>query len=273
MESSPNIPSLYPVYLRYHDQHVILTTLQSLLEEACFDFAQKSFPQLLEQHGWDCYEAIELTEWTKVLPKYFMHLSQNLTKPFDEVIGLLRELRHSAVHRLRKTAAGIERLAENAQIFLAALNDLIRSQQLTIFRRQIRSTIEELQRNKDLLEGKLRSQLKQIRTKRAELDKWEKESTNNMVLEDQQLVRDIGEDVAMMVESIKSQKTEYEQEKGKMRENGEDGEISLDEVKPQDSMEFQGFQRSKSRYEELSGLEEEEEEFLEAVIQSNRIRN
>jgi hypothetical protein len=47
----------------------ITTGLRELVEEACFVYAQTHFPQLLARNGWDCPEAVELTEWSKLLPK------------------------------------------------------------------------------------------------------------------------------------------------------------------------------------------------------------
>ncbi|KAI3096101.1 hypothetical protein CBS147333_9643 [Penicillium roqueforti] len=118
-EINPAVPSLYPVYIHYRGQQVVLTAIQSLLEEGCFEFVQQHFPQIPKEHGWDCTEAVELTKWTNLFCQHSTQLKENLSRPLDEVISLLRELRHSAVHRLRKTTtAGIERLAENAQIFV-----------------------------------------------------------------------------------------------------------------------------------------------------------
>jgi hypothetical protein len=93
---------------------------------------------------------VELTEWTKLLPKYLGEMAT--TKERCELFHLLCELRHSAVHRLRKTAGGVQRLAENAQVFLEALNDPNRSERVSMLRRELSMAIEELKRNKVSLE-------------------------------------------------------------------------------------------------------------------------
>ncbi|KAJ5778434.1 hypothetical protein N7520_001680 [Penicillium odoratum] len=160
--TTESVQSLYPIYMHYRCQHLVLTTIQELVEESCFQFAQQNFPQVLAANGWDCPEAVELTEWIKILARQSNPL---LKPPLEQFIGLLRELRHSAVHRLRKTAAGVERLAENAQLFLTAWEDSIRSKKIECLRREVRSAIEELQRNKDLLERRLLAQLKEIQKK------------------------------------------------------------------------------------------------------------
>lgn len=198
------VRSLYPVYIQYRCQHLVLTTIQELLEESCFEFAQKHFPQLLAKNGWDCPEAVELTEWTKILSRHSGPLIKALKPCLNELIGLLRELRHSAVHRLRKPAAGVERLAENAQLFLEALEDSTRSAKVESLRRELRSAIEELKRNKDLFERRFLAQLKEIQKKRSELDLWEKNAKEAMVREDLQCSRDISEGLEIIVRRDKS---------------------------------------------------------------------
>ncbi|KUM56499.1 hypothetical protein ACN42_g10714 [Penicillium freii] len=198
------VRSLYPVYIHYRCQHLVLTTIQELLEESCFEFAQQHFTQLLAKNGWDCPEAVELTEWTKILSHHSNPVINTLKTPLNEFIGLLRELRHSAVHRLRKTAAGVERLAENAQLFLEALGDSTRSDKVESLRRELQSAIEELKRNKDLFERRLLAQLREIQKKRSELDVWEKNAKEAMIREDLQCSRDIGEGLEIIVRKVKS---------------------------------------------------------------------
>jgi len=137
-------------------------------------------------------------------------------KPIDELFGLLHELRHSAVHRLRKTANSIERLAENAQLFLEALDDSLRSEKVSVLRRELKGAIEELKRNKDLLEGKLNTQLKDIQRKRAELDMCEELAIKSMGLNDQQCLNDVGEELNGAVRNLISKETQNAKGKGKL---------------------------------------------------------
>ncbi|CZR68383.1 uncharacterized protein PAC_18282 [Phialocephala subalpina] len=56
--SSPPLPdSAIPFRL----QHRILCQTQRLLEECCYDFAERWLPSMLEANGWDAPEAVELT--------------------------------------------------------------------------------------------------------------------------------------------------------------------------------------------------------------------
>ncbi|KAL2864783.1 uncharacterized protein BJX67DRAFT_373614 [Aspergillus lucknowensis] len=128
-----------------------LTVIRRLVEEGRFTYAQRRFPQL-QVNGWDCLEVVELTKWIKVLSQYSYELV-TIEKPLDELFSNLRALRHSPVHRLRKTAIGVERLAENAQLFLETLDEVDRSERVSRLRGELKTAVEELQRNKDLLEG------------------------------------------------------------------------------------------------------------------------
>ncbi|KAL2845199.1 hypothetical protein BJY01DRAFT_235009 [Aspergillus pseudoustus] len=193
-------PSLYPVYINYRSQHLIMTSIQKLVEEACFAYAQSHFPQLLVKKGWDCPEAVELTEWTKLLPQYLGEMAT--TKKRSELLRLLCELRHSAVHRLRMTAAGVERLAENAQLFLEVLRDSDRLESVSRLRRELSMAIDELKRNKDFLEGRYIGELKEIQAKRAALDMWERNAKDAMINGDRQCLDDADKALARVVQCL-----------------------------------------------------------------------
>lgn len=219
MGRSKATPSLYPVYIHYRSQHLVTTSIQKLLEKGCFEFAQQHFPQLLAKNGWDCPEAVELTEWTKIFSQHSAQLTsyiKSAARPPHEIFDLLRELRHAAVHRLQKTAIGIERLAENAQLFLEALNDPFHSEKVSLLRQELRMAIEELQRNKDLLEGRLLAQTKDINARRAELDMWEEEAKNSMVKDDLQCLNDISEGLEKTIREVSSHEPDGGKGKGKM---------------------------------------------------------
>lgn len=202
------IRSLYPVYIHYRYQHQILTTIQELLKESCFEFSQRHFPYLLITKGQDYPEAVKLTEQTKILSRYSTPPFNDLKRPVNEFIILLRELRHSTIHRLRKTATSIKRLTKNAQLFLEALEDSNRSEKVERVRRELRTVIEELKRNKDLLERRLVAQLKEIEKKRSELDAQEKNAREGIIREDLQYSRDIGKLLQSVIRQVKSKDPE-----------------------------------------------------------------
>ncbi|PKX88600.1 uncharacterized protein P174DRAFT_72341 [Aspergillus novofumigatus IBT 16806] len=242
------IPSLYPVYIHYRSQHLITTSIQRLVEEACFAYAQNHFPQLLVRNGWDCPEAGELTEWTKLLPQYLGEMA-TINKR-SELFLLLCELRHSAVHRLQKTAGGVERLAENAQRFLEVLNDSSRSEKVSLLRRELSMVIEELKRNKDFLERRYLGELKEIQARRAALDMWEQDAKNAMINSDSQCLDDTDKILARVVQYLGPYGPTREDGKGKMPiecpELSDSEEEFLESVVAINSSDCQALQVAKS---------------------------
>ncbi|GFF67334.1 hypothetical protein IFM62136_06919 [Aspergillus lentulus] len=152
------------------------------------------------EESYEINEAVELTEWTKLLPRYLGEMAT--TKKRCELFHLLCELRHSAVHRLRMTAGGVERLAQNAQVFLEALDDSNRSQRVSMLRRELSMAIEELKRKKDFLEGRYLGELKEIQAKRAALDMWEQNAKNAMINGDSQCLDDTDKILARAVQYL-----------------------------------------------------------------------
>ncbi|OQD96418.1 hypothetical protein PENSOL_c016G02869 [Penicillium solitum] len=74
--SPTTVQSLYPVYIHYRSQHLVLTTIQELLEESCFEFALRHFPQLLAKNGWDCPKLLSLPNG----PKYSLATQHSRSK-------------------------------------------------------------------------------------------------------------------------------------------------------------------------------------------------
>lgn len=194
---TPTIPPLFPIYLLYRTQHQIVTTVQSILEECCYEFAEEHLSEVIATEEWDCPESVELTSWTKILLKN-QHLFAPaaltaLGRPLKTVLDTAAELRHTAVHRLRTSAKGIERLVRNAEALAKLLlNDSSRTRKIGTIRRELQSGTEELQRNKDLLETRLAEQIESITEKRAELDRLEIRLVRDMVDEDRENQRVVG---------------------------------------------------------------------------------
>lgn len=63
------MPLLYPSYFLYSAQHSVLSDIQQVLEECCFDFTKKWLSSEVKNHKWDCAVAMKLTEWLKFLAK------------------------------------------------------------------------------------------------------------------------------------------------------------------------------------------------------------
>lgn len=182
--------SLYPVYLPFDVQHRLLVRVQNILEKACYAFAQKKVGGILEREGWDCAEAVELNRWPRVLLTYQNQFNasdlRNAGKPLPDLLDSITQLRHAAVHRLRLTAnRALQFIMDAESLAKLLLNDEF-VYIISTIRRQTQSTIEELERNKDLLESRLAETKKQFAARRAELERQEREAMENTVKEDKE---------------------------------------------------------------------------------------
>ncbi|KAI1112899.1 hypothetical protein F5Y14DRAFT_240712 [Nemania sp. NC0429] len=186
-DSKPAIPSLFPVYLPLRAQHRILTSVQFILEDACFEFAQRAMPDILERNKWDCSEAAELNIWAAEFLRReseFSGRQDDIGKPLPQLFRSLSDIRNAAVHRIGVSARGLEQFLLNAESLATLLGDTTRLKPLSELRRNIQQTVEELERNKHLLGSKLKGKLDRIAAQRAELDRAEEMAVRDMIKED-----------------------------------------------------------------------------------------
>ncbi|KAI0114084.1 hypothetical protein GGR51DRAFT_505449 [Nemania sp. FL0031] len=181
------IPSLFPIYLPLRTQHRILTNVQSILEDTCFEFAQRAMPDILKKNGWDCSEAAELNLWVAEFlqrQSEFSNRAEGIGQPLTKLLRSVSDIRHTAVHRICISARGLEHFLLNAESLATLLGDTTRLKSLTELRRSIQQATEELERNKHVLGSKLRETLKRVAAQRAELDRIEEIAIADMMRED-----------------------------------------------------------------------------------------
>ncbi len=192
-----SVPRLHPVYLPFKTQHRSLVLVQSLLEESCLEFGNAWVPDLMEARQWHEAESIELTEWTKRFSKYAKSLPPAAIQPIAgksiaEVFFGTSALRHSAVHRLPTSVAGILNMLHAAKSFAEALKDSKRTEKLVEIKTQLEASTEEIVQHQYLLERKLRDQLEDIARRRAELDELERLSIEEMLATDKKQRSEVG---------------------------------------------------------------------------------
>ncbi|KAF1844446.1 uncharacterized protein K460DRAFT_238546, partial [Cucurbitaria berberidis CBS 394.84] len=184
-ESGIPSASLYPVYLPFDVQHRILARVQHTLEKAFYIFAQKKLGGILQNEGWDCAEAVELNRWPRVL---LVHKEEfdpgalaDLRTPLPDLLNSITQLRHATVHRLRLTANRAIQFINDAESLIELVQDDAYVHIISTIRRQTQLTIEELERNKDMLESRLAETRREFATRRAELKRQELEEMENTV--------------------------------------------------------------------------------------------
>jgi hypothetical protein len=145
----------------------------------------------LEENKWDCAEAVELTKWTRTLPKRCEKLPASAIDngseaPLKEVFFSTNVLRHTAVHRLSTTAREVHKMVQSASRLAQTLGDHSRAAELENLHLEIGSRIRDMELNKNFLENRLDEQLQAISEQRAELDRNEKKAVATMLQEDQE---------------------------------------------------------------------------------------
>ncbi|KAK1634019.1 hypothetical protein BDP81DRAFT_433553 [Colletotrichum phormii] len=219
----PDLPSLYPARLPYNTQHNILTTVQRILEDCCFDFATKWIPHVLRGQGWDCSSAVELTKWTSVFNTTGLKLPAHATTPagtsIKEVLFRTHQLRHTAVHRLPTTARGVNQHLRAALRVVETLQDVSRAAQLEDLVSDVDEKIKAMVLTKNVLENRTLFSLDDIRRQREELDRQEKELIESMVKEDRDHKALIGRLLEAAVDDIFEKKLA----RGQILEEAENG--------------------------------------------------
>ncbi|KAJ5882679.1 uncharacterized protein N7473_011113 [Penicillium subrubescens] len=202
----PSLPSFYPSYFPYHAQHAILSTVQRVLEESCFDFAQKWFPLDIKDHGWDCAEAVELTKWTRLIQEQSSNLPCGSLllngSELSTALSAVHKIRHTAVHRLLTTARGIDILVVSAMRLTEVLQDTLRTSQLEDLHVDLASKIETMDLQKKALDSCLAQDLENIQLQREQLDQKEEDLKKRAMGNDQDMKSLMGLLIAETVEKV-----------------------------------------------------------------------
>ncbi|EZF33081.1 hypothetical protein H109_03806 [Trichophyton interdigitale MR816] len=166
-------------------QHLVLTKIQTLLEQACFDFASKWAPELISTEMWDCPEAIELSKWTLAMNKAIHKIPINAfnTEDYPNISAILHsgyEIRNIAVHRKRISLRKLEDITQAAVLFLRAIRDNNRELQLSNVHAVMSVFMWSLESRRQIIEARFRGELEEIQRLRKTLDLREKEADEAM---------------------------------------------------------------------------------------------
>ncbi|KAI4933796.1 uncharacterized protein J4E92_003465 [Alternaria infectoria] len=177
VQAASHTQSFDSVAIPLWDQHRILVRVQYTLEKACFDFAQERLIGLLHREGWDCAEAVELNQWARTLLIYREELKlddmKDDVKPLPGLMESIIQLRHNAVHRVRLASSELLQHLTDAVLLAQLLHDDKCGKFLSNIRQRTHNAIEELVRNKQLLDGRLADIKREFAAKRAELERQE----------------------------------------------------------------------------------------------------
>ena len=164
--------------------------VQAILENACYVFGHKVMGDILQKEGWDCPESVELNIWARIFlcneDKFDADKPDELGKPFPKFLDSIAQLRHTAVHRVRVSVNRVQQFMMEAESLANILHNNICARMLSRLRWEAQQVIDELGRNKNLLESILKEKLQEIDARRRELDSLEGKAVEEMLREDKE---------------------------------------------------------------------------------------
>ncbi|KAF4967271.1 hypothetical protein FSARC_5183 [Fusarium sarcochroum] len=177
----PTNPLKLQVVLPLPTQLRILSRIQTILEHACFQFAQENMPDILEQAQWDCPEAGELNVWIHHLRNrskdvYYIACSRVEGFSLPAIFQSVTQIRHLAVHRQSIDVAYLALLMSHAVTFAAILGIPEALEKLIRIQGCAQREILNLSDIKNNLDKDLDCTLRSIAARRAELDALEQKS-------------------------------------------------------------------------------------------------
>lgn len=127
--------------LPYQVQHFILALMQRLLEEGCYAFATRWIPGILNEKGWDCAEAVELSAWKAFLPGI---ISPNAIKPLpgytlEAALADAVRIRNSAVHRHLCNNYELRQMTLRGEDLMSMLSDITRQTKFNQLRTELKA--------------------------------------------------------------------------------------------------------------------------------------
>jgi hypothetical protein len=162
-----------PTYLPFKLQHLILTQTQRLLEECCYDFAEKWVPSILEANGWDAPEAVELTTWW-TLSKCDIPARAFALSPGHSLSGLFKHaisIRHYAVHRRPQIPIKkVEEMVRDAWLLSQALRDDLRAAQLLRWHKELENLVAHLQSRTNSQREAAKAELRNLHNAKVEME-------------------------------------------------------------------------------------------------------
>ncbi|KAF5265334.1 hypothetical protein FOXYS1_3848 [Fusarium oxysporum] len=175
---------LFPVYLPFPTEHLLMEKLQKVLETACYEYGVRELSSIVQHRDWDCSESVELNQWAELLGHEGNLKRLGTGKARKELLRSIAQIRHTAVHRLRTNSRGLEQFLADAEDLARILGVNIYTQVISQMRIEAQSTLTELAQNKQFIQLQLEKAQEEIAKQRAELDQKEQENLRRMERED-----------------------------------------------------------------------------------------
>ena len=113
--------------------------MERILEEGCFDFALRWIPRVLHDKSYTCSEAVELSQWRKLLPESISNDALNPVSGYSLEKALVDavRIRNSAQHRHLCDNNDIRRMAKQAHDLMSMFSDTMRQSKFLYLRSEL----------------------------------------------------------------------------------------------------------------------------------------
>ncbi|KAB2100037.1 hypothetical protein AG0111_0g11790 [Alternaria gaisen] len=155
-------------------QHRVLSVAQQILEESCFNFIRAWLPSLLEERGWRCAVAVELTKWLCVIKKHMKSLPENCMSiaeraSFNRLVPIVAQVRHAAVHRLHLPSDRLLSQIYSASMLFEALREETGKASLQTMYAQVDTHVKKMNQDAEAMNQEGRKRIIQIQAEREKL--------------------------------------------------------------------------------------------------------
>lgn len=168
----------------YGVQHQILSQMQLVLEKAVFRFVEQKHPDILQVRGWDCHEALELDKFFARNGMALIRSGQSEASQIDphlmKCLGIsISSIRHTAVHRLRLSAAKLGQMFHDSEQLLTLLGDDKAKEIIAKLHSETSVSLATLDAQEMEATIDLDAKTNEIRNQRLKLDAWERDVTRS----------------------------------------------------------------------------------------------
>lgn len=138
--------------------------IQRILEEGCYEFASRWIPNVLNEKGWTCSEAVELSTWKKFLPDAIPYKAISPVPNYSLERGLADAvlIRNSAVHRHLCDNREISRMSLHAQDLMSMFSDVTRQNKFHHLQEELKHWDSDVTSNDQMKRERLESALREI---------------------------------------------------------------------------------------------------------------
>ncbi|RDW72148.1 hypothetical protein BP5796_08182 [Coleophoma crateriformis] len=163
-EAHPAVSNITEIDLPYEVQHCILTIIQRILEEGCFDFATKWIPDILAGNRWTCSEAVELSSWRKTLPTSVPShaLVTVRNRSLETTLADAVRIRNAAAHRHLESNAELRKMALQARDLMTMFSDASRVKKFTRLHDELNEWERETGKDEHAARMRLQDALQEI---------------------------------------------------------------------------------------------------------------